>query len=371
MEYFARAGNPRAIEVRWVSGINPDDPIDRAGTDDTNTTDYGSVNYLDCSTFDPTTPLAQVWSLQTCHDMFFSNQTDYHVSNDPSQFGLTGIYGSQQRLLVTQNVPVNEFSYYDAVSCPMQGMRDWMLTDSGCTALQALGLPCYDETSQRVGCSRWDTNGNSCEPFPADSSSFLPLFVEFLQDESTDPLTQQTNFDKYKDQVFVADNVKFGEDTIIRDDFLCRSGPDGSDGDQRVMYGMATLATLDQDFAQSYQDGIDLYDKWDAWSAQMRTFAPREMIGTMQISNGGWAFYFLNQTLLRETAISILLALGLSFLVLTFVGGNIILAAMAVFTIILIVVDVLAFTILVGWSLGVIEAVNYVVVIGMSIDYAV
>lgn len=303
--------------------------------------------------------------------MFFSNQTDYHVSNDPSQFGLTGIYGSQQRLLVTQNVPVNEFSYYDAVSCPMQGMRDWMLTDSGCTALQALGLPCYDETSQRVGCSRWDTNGNSCEPFPADSSSFLPLFVEFLQDESTDPLTQQTNFDKYKDQVFVADNVKFGEDTIIRDDFLCRSGPDGSDGDQRVMYGMATLATLDQDFAQSYQDGIDLYDKWDAWSAQMRTFAPREMIGTMQISNGGWAFYFLNQTLLRETAISILLALGLSFLVLTFVGGNIILAAMAVFTIILIVVDVLAFTILVGWSLGVIEAVNYVVVIGMSIDYAV
>lgn len=46
-------------------------------------------------------------------------------------------------------------------------------------------------------------------------------------------------------------------------------------------------------------------------------------------------------------------------------------AAFAVLTIVLIVTNVMAFTVIYGWSLGVVEAINYVVVIGMSIDYAV
>ena len=37
----------------------------------------------------------------------------------------------------------------------------------------------------------------------------------------------------------------------------------------------------------------------------------------------------------------------------------------------LIVIDVFAFTVIVGFSLGVLEAINYVVVIGLSIDYCV
>lgn len=35
IDYFARAGNPRNIEVRWVSGIDPESPIDRSGTVET------------------------------------------------------------------------------------------------------------------------------------------------------------------------------------------------------------------------------------------------------------------------------------------------------------------------------------------------
>ena len=53
------------------------------------------------------------------------------------------------------------------------------------------------------------------------------------------------------------------------------------------------------------------------------------------------------------------------------VTGNVIMAFYAVSTIGLIVIDVFAFTVIAGWSLGVVEAVNYVVVIGMSIDYTV
>lgn len=58
--------------------------------------------------------------------------------------------------------------------------------------------------------------------------------------------------------------------------------------------------------------------------------------------------YFLNETLLSETFSGIGLALGLGFLVLTIVGGNIVMAALSVLTIIMIVVDVFAFTVLAG-----------------------
>lgn len=78
LDHFARAGNPLALKVHWVSGINPDDPIDRSGTSDTNTTDYGVAKHIDCDIFDLTPQAAQVWSLNTCHDMWFSNVTAYH-----------------------------------------------------------------------------------------------------------------------------------------------------------------------------------------------------------------------------------------------------------------------------------------------------
>lgn len=70
IDYFARAGNPQLIEVRWVGGINPDTPIDRDGTDETNITDYGTAIYVDCDTWNPTTAEAQVWNLQTCQGKF-------------------------------------------------------------------------------------------------------------------------------------------------------------------------------------------------------------------------------------------------------------------------------------------------------------
>jgi hypothetical protein len=156
-------------------------------------------------------------------------------------------------------------------------------------------------------------------------------------------------------------NVEPDEDTIVSGDFSCRA-EDGT-----VLLAISSIATLDQDFAQNFEVGIALYEKWDTWSIQMRASAPREMVGTMQTSNGSWAFYFLNDTLISETFSGIALALGLSFLVLTFVSGNIIMSFFVVLTICLIVVDVFAFTVLRGWSLGVVEAINYVVVIGMSI----
>ena len=61
-------------------------------------------------------------------------------------------------------------------------------------------------------------------------------------------------------------------------------------GEDLTLFVMAAEATTTESFAMNYNDGIDLYSRWDAWSAQVRKFAPREMLGTMQTSNGSWAF---------------------------------------------------------------------------------
>ena len=129
LDYFQKSDNPAATRVRWVSGIDPDRPIDRSGTDDTNVTDYGAPQYLGCESFNPTTPAAQVWSLQTCHDVFFSNVTEYHGgSND---FGPDGRNGNKARNMINSIVKEDTANYYSKVKCVAQGFRDWLLTDNG------------------------------------------------------------------------------------------------------------------------------------------------------------------------------------------------------------------------------------------------
>jgi len=361
IDYFARAGNPRDIEVRWVSGIDIDNPVDRSGTDRTDIEDYGKANYADCASYNPTTPAAQVWSLESCHDLFFGNVTQFHDGD--MSFSLDGLNGPKARYMITDVVALNEYNYYTRVSCPIQGFRDWMLTDRGCESLQNLGLPCMEETSLRENCTLWDSNGNSCEPFPIPAANFLDAFDAFLEDSTVDPVNMNTNFDKFSNQIFVDDDVTLGD---LDGDFSCRTYPDG-----RVLFAISTIATLDKDFAQNYEAGIDLYTKWDTWSRQVRSHSPTEMLASMQTDSGAWAFYYLSDTLLGETFSGIGLALGLSMVVLVLVTGNYIMAFYAVFTIGLIVVDVFAFTVWAGWALGVVEAVIYVVVVGMSIDYTV
>lgn len=298
--------------------------------------------------------------------MFFGNVTAYHGGS--SEFSLDGKFGPRQRKLVTERVPLTDEWYYQLVTCPHQGLRDWLLTDYGCAQLQEYGLPCYNETSVRPNCVTWDTEGNSCEPYPVAPENFADIFGGFLLDPNFDPASRKTNYDKYYREIFAAeipDLNEFQQDQVLRDDFSCRTG------NNLVLLAISSTAVLDQDFEQNYEDGIGLYELWDEWANQMRRAAPREMASAMQTSNGIWSYYYLNETLLNETFTNIGLSLILSFIVLSLVGGNPIMAFLSVATIGMIVVDIFAFTVLMGFKLGVLEAVNYVVVIGLSIDYTV
>jgi len=65
------------------------------------------------------------------------------------------------------------------------------------------------------------------------------------------------------------------------------------------------------------------------------------------------------------------LSLALSYIVLLFATLNVIVASCAIASIASIVSSVMAFAYWMGWKLGVLEAVIFVMVIGMSVDYVV
>jgi len=190
--------------------------------------------------------------------------------------------------------------------------------------------------------------------------------ADMLRDSNIISAGGLTNFEVYSENIFVGDIT--AEDAV--EDYSCREYDLVSQRKVAVR-AMDTTVDLTSEIAQDYNDGIDLFKLWEAWHTQMLANAPPEMQASLHQTNIAWAFYYLNETLISETFNGIVLALLLSLLILTLATLNPIMSLYSVLTIVLIIVDVFAYTVVIGYSLGVLEAVNYIVVIGMSIDYCV
>ena len=84
-----------------------------------------------------------------------------------------------------------------------------------------------------------------------------------------------------------------------------------------------------------------------------------------------FAYFYLQQQIIKEAFIGIGLSLFLSLIVLITATNNWIMSLMSVITIFCIVTCVIGFTVIMQWKLGVIEAIIFVMVVGMSVDYVV
>merc|ERR1712083_1295553 len=86
---------------------------------------------------------------------------------------------------------------------------------------------------------------------------------------------------------------------------------------------------------------------------------------------GYFSYFFIQEKIIIEAAQGITLSLVFAFIILTIVTQNWMMAMYSVGVIFAIVMCVIGFTVANGWKLGVIEAVIYVMVVGMSVDYVV
>eukprot|EP00736_Rhodelphis_marinus_P002947 Rmarinus@m.23908 len=381
-ENYNRAENPEQIVVNLQHGIRRDSPIDRSGTDETLADDIGEANY--CT--DP----------YIFHDLGATSQMAF-VDLCLSAWGDDLIYGeipggtqypAKDREVYGRTDTTNYFglTLTDVMTCPWVGFREWCLDPY--RSLNHTHDLC-DPAQAGTGLA-----GDCVIDYPIlDSSGYdiSALFAAWYQDPQRDAVTGKTNAELYVEYIFLDDC----SDPDEWDD-LCDVGIVDEYDVGSVRFVMSDIR-LDAVFAQAFRDGIDLHDKWEGWWVEFtdewqtkaeystpeyaedgtalnsagRYSYPPKLVDCGYQAAPAWAYYFLNQTLIRETFLGILLALFLAWVILTLACGNWIISSLSVGTIILIVFGVMAFTVAAGWKLGVLEAINFVMVIGLSIDYCV
>jgi len=125
-----------------------------------------------------------------------------------------------------------------------------------------------------------------------------------------------------------------------------------------------------------YEDGLELWDEWEAYCEQWRASAPAFLqkgffFTDIRKGSGAFHWFFLQSKITSEAFIGMALALGFASIVLLIATRNVVIASCAVMSISSIVCSVMAFMFFMGWKLGVLEALVLVMVIGLSVDYVV
>merc|ERR1719217_1866755 len=125
-----------------------------------------------------------------------------------------------------------------------------------------------------------------------------------------------------------------------------------------------------------YEDGVDLWEAWEAYCDQWRASAPEFLqkgfyFTDIRKGSGAFHWFFLQSKITSEAFIGMAMALGFASIVLLIATRNVVVALCAIASITSIVSSVMAFMFCLGWRLGVLEALVLVMVIGLSVDYVV
>lgn len=214
----------------------------------------------------------------------------------------------------------------DPVKCLMESFRDFTLA-------KGIGFPLTftSQEHQQETLTEW---------------AFTPLSV-------TDPeyFPGATNQDKYSN--------------------LVGAEVDGDEVTPRFWY---IEIKLEASVVMYFTDGIRLYEYWEGYLKDWRAKAVDaglEDIAFRLSDQRGFHYFFLQQQILIDAFGGILLSLAFAWVILNFATNNLYMATYSVFAILFMVIGVIAFTVALGWKLGLIEAVVYVMVVGLSVDYCV
>merc|ERR1712159_647067 len=125
-----------------------------------------------------------------------------------------------------------------------------------------------------------------------------------------------------------------------------------------------------------YEDGVDLWETWEAYCNEWRATAPKFLQNAFfftDIRKGSGAFhwFFLQSKITSEAFVGMAIVLGFASIVLLIATRSWVVALCAIACISSIVSSVMAFMFCLGWKLGVLEALVLVMVIGLSVDYVV
>lgn len=174
----------------------------------------------------------------------------------------------------------------------------------------------------------------------------------------------------FTENFFIPETITLFTDTRVYEDTI---GFDIEDGGQNVttLRYVSIIANLTLDNNDIFTDILPVFDEWQDLLSELnqnaQSIAP-------QMSNGFqtsdlWVGAEIDRQLLDTAVLGITVSLILAFVIILISTRNIIVAFMTVFSIGSIVSFVLAFIVLAGWGLGVIESIVITILVGLSVDY--
>ena len=134
---------------------------------------------------------------------------------------------------------------------------------------------------------------------------------------------------------------------------------------QPVAYTVWVGSTVD--WRQPYSAVEPQWGQWEAWMDSRQGVAAHGF----HSGGGAWVVMETQRELLRTAYLSLLVSLGLAFVIVAAATRNLALAAVAAGCIAGSVTTFVGFMTAAGWRLGVIESVCMTIVVGMSCDYVV
>ncbi|KAJ9462573.1 Protein dispatched [Diplonema papillatum] len=283
-DYFARGGSVDAATVELVWGINPDEPIDRAGTHSTDMDNLGEVNW------DEDFSIAAAAECMVSICLAAEAKSDSRKTSGPS------------------SIPID---------CVMMRFKTHVLS-------------AYNQ-------STWDaiTGPN------ADAERFEQILMLWVSDPSVYSYVSEYTFPL-------------------------------SDGKGNILYLMS-VAELKLTVRMSNLEpttGIEIWEIWEAWVAEQYTKSPcLEVKDQARMFQSSLDISFVKDTLRTEAFNGIYLSVGLTGVVLILATQNILLAIYATGIISMIVICTMGTTVLMGWKLGVLESIGFVMVPGLSVDF--
>jgi len=395
-EYFTRFVDPFKITNHITIGI---EGIDRAGTDATVPEDLGKAIFTEVSF---TSPQEQQFLEQICSDA----ETGDRYGDLEDRWIDFDVQVILQCFMVQFRNSIYEDTYYE--NFMNEALRNdyfdgWygrelgrgasftrasetyfidMDTISNGTQLRDLFSLCYEDNGP------WTNRSFPIlDPYQGEDrqgTCFFIVFYRWLETAMSpnDPNYSpgSTNYDHYKEYIWAesreTDDEYSGEHYINFFEFTVQ-----------LSIGMRT----------NYEDGLDYHDNWQAWLDNWKNgndgevarfqgycYDPDTCITSeyvempsswessiMFTDTGIWPYYVLQSVILIECFEGIFYALLFAFFVIVLATGNWLISIYATLVILGLVIDVMGFTVMQGYKLSVVEAVIYIMVVGMSVDYVV
>eukprot|EP00933_Yihiella_yeosuensis_P033036 TRINITY_DN26744_c0_g1_i1.p1 TRINITY_DN26744_c0_g1~~TRINITY_DN26744_c0_g1_i1.p1 ORF type:complete len:651 (+),score=92.90 TRINITY_DN26744_c0_g1_i1:1-1953(+) len=333
-KHWGKTFNPYRLKARIHIGINAEGPIDRGVTPDYNDCFFDCAgqkpNYIDIfasqsSRTERKGPQHKIQEtlLKLCDDL-----------HDASFEGLELQIASKEDLGGTP--PIN---------CIMKDFRDWTRLLNA--AARHTG---EDENTKAFPSSNFCCDDNS------DFVRFLKADMP-LNKVNANNMQQvgSSNYEQFQDYVFF-DRIK----------------------GKLVLRAIVIEVQLKASFQMVYTEGIELEERWNKFLSRFANEAATSQPGLAQLPKAifvtdMFAFHWfrVQASLSNDVFSGIAVSLFLAFLVLVWSTRNLAVATISVMCIISIVASVLAFAVFMDWKTSVIEAIIYVMVIGLSVDYVI